>query len=90
MRRATPIVWLTALFLAWAPLRPADAQPQRVPAAEVVRVPASADELSGYAEREAKARDLEKFEGGRRGGSAVPVTTVIIILLVVIVVILVV
>jgi len=91
MRRSTPIIWLTALLLLWAPIR-ADARPAREATAEVVRRPASADELAGYADREAKARELEKFEGGRRGGGGgtVAVTTVIIVLLVVIVVILIV
>jgi hypothetical protein len=49
--------------------------------------PASADELSSYAEREEKAKDLEEFEGGRRRGGT-EATTIVIILLVVILVVL--
>ena len=50
--------------------------------------PASAGELSSYAEREEKAKGLDEFEGGRRRGGT-EATTIIIILLVVILVLIV-
>lgn len=88
MRLTQLATCLVALCLATAPVMPvAVAAPE--PPAETTPRPATADELTRYAEREKQAEEkkLDEFEGGRRGRGT-EATTIIIILLVVILVVL--